>query len=110
MNLLERIVKIIVTFVVFLFAQGLLAGSINTIFDLIPIRIERLFPVSDGKHRCTGGCGDTCTVDTTTTASNGDALVAASDGGKGTFPGVLASTTAASASADVSNLAYNDSI
>lgn len=108
MNLLERIVKIIVTFVVFLFAQGLLAGSINTIFDLIPIRIERLFPVTDGKHRCTGGCGDTCTVDTNT-ASNGDALVA-SDGGKGTFPGVLASTTAASASADVSNLAHSGSI
>jgi hypothetical protein len=44
MRIVERVIKIILTFVVFVITPDLLAGSINTMFDLIPLRIERLYP------------------------------------------------------------------
>lgn len=44
MGLLERLIKIFITFVVFIIAQGFLAGSINTFFDLIPwAKVDHLF-------------------------------------------------------------------
>lgn len=43
MHIIERIVKIVVTFFIFIVAQALLAASINTLFDLIPLRIDRFF-------------------------------------------------------------------
>lgn len=48
--------KIVLTFFVFVIAQGLLAGSINTIFDLIPIRIDRLFARDNSDDSCSGFC------------------------------------------------------
>lgn len=44
MGFLERLFKIFITFVVFIIAQGFLAGSINTFFDLIPwAKVDHLF-------------------------------------------------------------------
>lgn len=44
MGLFERLIKILITFVVFIIAQGFLAGSINTFFDLIPwVKVDHLF-------------------------------------------------------------------
>lgn len=46
MHILERIVKIVITFFIFIVAQALMAASINTLFDLIPLRIDRFFAKS----------------------------------------------------------------
>lgn len=55
MNIVERVAKIIITFVVFVVAQALLAGSISTMFDLIPLKIDRLFPrVNDAEDGVNG--------------------------------------------------------
>lgn len=43
MHIFERIVKIVITFFIFIFAQALIAASINTLFDLMPVRIDRFF-------------------------------------------------------------------
>lgn len=44
MGFFERLLKIFITFVVFIIAQGFLAGSINTFFDLIPwAKVDHLF-------------------------------------------------------------------
>lgn len=44
MGFVERLIKIFITFVVFIIAQGFLAGSINTFFDLIPwAKVDHLF-------------------------------------------------------------------
>lgn len=44
MPLIIRCLKIFATFVIFICAQTFLAASINSFFDLIPIKIERIFP------------------------------------------------------------------
>ena len=44
MSLFERLIKIFITFIIFIIAQGFLAGCINTFFDLIPwAKIDHLF-------------------------------------------------------------------
>jgi hypothetical protein len=44
MSLFERLIKIFITLVIFIIAQGFLAGCINTFFDLIPwAKIDHLF-------------------------------------------------------------------
>lgn len=44
MGFFERLIKIFITFVVFIIAQGFLAGSINTFFDLIPfVKVDHFF-------------------------------------------------------------------
>lgn len=44
MNLLVRIGRLILTFAIFIVAQALLAASINSMFELVPIKIDRIFP------------------------------------------------------------------
>lgn len=47
MNIFVRIGRLILTFAIFIVAQALLAASINSMFELVPIRVERIFPKSD---------------------------------------------------------------
>lgn len=49
MSLLLRIVKIIVTLFVYLIAQTFVAASINSFFDLIPMKIDNLFDIHSYK-------------------------------------------------------------
>lgn len=43
MSLVMRIIKIVVTLFVYLIAQTFVAASINSFFDLIPMKIDNLF-------------------------------------------------------------------
>lgn len=43
MSLLMRVIKVIITLFVYLIAQTFVAASINSFFDLIPMKIDNLF-------------------------------------------------------------------
>lgn len=59
MNIFVRIGRLILTFAIFIVAQALLAASINSMFELVPIKIDRIFP----KDKSSGSVTETTSGD-----------------------------------------------